>query len=55
MHFYVPAKAGKRPGNATQDTPQYEYCKWTATKWPGRFPVFPKGCPSGPALAALRR
>ena len=43
MHFYVPAKAGNRPGSQAQDAPRYQYRKRAATTWPGLFPAFPKG------------
>ena len=54
MHFYVPAKAGERPGDKAQSAPRYGYRKRCATQWPGLSPAFPKGV-FAPALAALRR
>jgi hypothetical protein len=54
VYFYVPTKAGERPGNEAQDAQRYGYRERLATKWPGLFPAFPEGWALRLVLAALQ-
>ena len=54
MYFYVPTKAGEKPGNEAQDAQRYVYRQRRATKWPGLSPAFPEGWALRLALAALQ-